>query len=273
MGRSFYQLLSAFVVSIAGDWTFKIAIPLIVYELTHSPIFMSFSFACVLLPYVLLLPIGGVIADALPRRRTLYFADITAAGLSFAICDYLALGGTSVYPLFVALFALGAVSAIYYPAFQGIIPHVVNDSAALSHANSMFTASESLLGLLGPLLSGTLLLWVSPYSLIWANALSFLLSGVLVATLEATEERGRRPLSERRLLGDLKAGFAVAWSHPILKWGTMLFVVENLGTYLVAGNLIFLLTRTLELSELGSRTDHRCDGRRSRPSITVAFLI
>lgn len=88
MGRSFYQLLAAFIISIGGDWTFKIAIPVIVYELTHSATLVSFFFACPLLSHVALLPIGGVVADALPRSRTLYLADLAAAGCCIAICGY-----------------------------------------------------------------------------------------------------------------------------------------------------------------------------------------
>lgn len=263
MRSAFHHLLAAQIVSIFGDWSFRIAILIIVYELTGSALMMSAAVACSLAPYVLMLPIGGVIADRLPRRTILCWGDFLAGLCCVAIAGYLALGGHSVNIILPGLFALGLITAVYHPALQGFVPSVV-DRDALPRANSLFTASEHALNLIGPMLSGGLVAALSPDRIIWLNAASYLISGGLIAAIkvpfavETTTPLGATQLSlvataklanfaVRQLRDDLVDGFRIAWSQPIVRWGTLLFILENFATNLVVGNLIFLLIQELTL--------------------------
>ncbi|KAA2242141.1 MFS transporter [Salinarimonas soli] len=249
MGSGYILLLAAYVVSIVGDWSFKIAIPVIVMELTGSPLLMSVAFACSFAPYIVMMPLGGVVADLFRRQRILYLGDFAAAALCTLICAYLALGGTNVYVLFPALFGLGIVSSVYHPAFQSFIPNVVAREA-LPRANATFATSDNLLNLLGPAISGGLVAAFRPDWIIWFNAASFLVSGLAILAIRAQVPEVARQVrvSVAGIGRDLADGFRIAWSEPIIKWGTILFIGENFATNAILGNEIYFLTEVLGLS-------------------------
>lgn len=249
MQKNLGALLTAYIVSVAGDWGFKIAIPVIVMRLTGSPMLMAAAFACSFAPYVLVMPIGGALADVLRRQKILYVGDFASAAISVAICLYLTLGGTNVYFLFPAIFCLGLVASIYHPAFQGFLPSVVQKED-LPKANSWFTASDNILNFGGPMLAGTLVALFDPTWILWINALSFLVSGALILRIfpHTPERIHPKSLSVARIRSDLTAGFQAAWNEPLIRWGTLMFIGENFATNMILGNEIFYLTEVLGFS-------------------------
>jgi Na+/melibiose symporter-like transporter len=249
MERGLAALLAGYIVSVAGDWIFKIAIPIIIFRITGSPLLMAAAFACSFAPYVIMMPIGGALADALRRQKVLYVGDFASAAITVALSLYLSLGGTNVYVLFPAIFTLGMVSAIYHPAFQGFLPSVVA-SAGLPRANSYFTASDNILNFAGPMLAGALIVLFDPTIVIWSNAASFAISGVLIFSISPhTPEIAKAgALSIVRVKHDLTEGFQAVWNEPVIRWGTIIFIGENLATNMILGNEIYYLTVVLGYS-------------------------
>src|SRR5690349_3262656 len=78
MTRNYYLLLGGYFISSVGNWLYQLALPLLVYEITHSPLSMAVTYGLAYLPYVFFLPVGGVIADRVDRRRLLIFGDATS---------------------------------------------------------------------------------------------------------------------------------------------------------------------------------------------------
>src|SRR5437879_2144188 len=77
--RNFRLLFSAFFVSTAGDWLYKLALPLLVLRMTGSPLQTSVVYSLEYWPYLLFALAGGVIADRANRRLLLIRADTAAA--------------------------------------------------------------------------------------------------------------------------------------------------------------------------------------------------
>src|SRR5713226_3313485 len=72
-------LLAAFFVSSVGDWIFRLAVPLFVFEATRSPVSMAVAYALTFLPFLVVMPFGGLIADRFDRRRVLIVGDLLSA--------------------------------------------------------------------------------------------------------------------------------------------------------------------------------------------------
>lgn len=118
MTRDYYLLLLGYFISSVGNWLYQLALPLLVYELTNSPLSMAVTYGLAYLPYVLFLPIGGVIADRVNRQRLLVVGDFISA----LVCGLLALavwqGITSMLIIYPAVFILAGVTPLYHSAFQ-----------------------------------------------------------------------------------------------------------------------------------------------------------
>src|ERR671931_2612556 len=83
--RDARALIAASAASQIGDWLYNAALLGYVYAATGSAAWVGAATICRLLPYVLLGPIGGAIADRYPRRTVLLAGDALRILLMAAI--------------------------------------------------------------------------------------------------------------------------------------------------------------------------------------------
>src|SRR5690348_8734412 len=73
--REFRPLFGTFLLSTAGDELARVALTVLVYQQTSSPLLSSLTFAIGHLPWLLGGPLLSAVADRLPRHRVLIAAD------------------------------------------------------------------------------------------------------------------------------------------------------------------------------------------------------
>ena len=78
---AFARLYAATLISFAGDWFLQVALYGLVLELTGSPLLTSLVLVAQLLPFTLLSPLGGVLADRLDRRKLMIVSDTVRAAV------------------------------------------------------------------------------------------------------------------------------------------------------------------------------------------------
>ncbi|MGA7988439.1 MAG: MFS transporter [Candidatus Dormiibacterota bacterium] len=94
--RDFALLWSGQSVSLVGDGVFMVALALETLHIDDHPAALSLVLAARLVPTVLLLLVGGVIVDRIPRRVAMLVSDVTR-GLAVAVVALLvALGDVEV---------------------------------------------------------------------------------------------------------------------------------------------------------------------------------
>ena len=74
--RDARALISASAASQFGNWLFNAALLAFIYSETHSAGWVAAATICPLLPYVLLGPVGGMMADRYDRRTVLIIGDV-----------------------------------------------------------------------------------------------------------------------------------------------------------------------------------------------------
>ena len=79
--REYVGLLLSSLVSMIGDQLAAVALTVLVFERTNSPLLASATYAATFLPVVIGAPLLGGLADRMPRRRVLVAADLIRAGL------------------------------------------------------------------------------------------------------------------------------------------------------------------------------------------------
>jgi MFS family permease len=77
--RNFGLLWMAGLISLAGDWMLRIALPIYVYQLTGSALATSTMLIAAMLPDLLFGSIAGVFVDRWDRKRTMVICNLLLA--------------------------------------------------------------------------------------------------------------------------------------------------------------------------------------------------
>jgi MFS family permease len=178
--RTFRAVWFGSFVSNIGTWMQAAALGYYVADLTRSAGWTAVTAAAEFAPTALLSPIGGALADRV-SRRALFLAGTIAQALLASVLTVLMVVTKPGAPV-IALYALlnGCVFALVFPAFQAIIPDLV-DQEELPAAIALNSAQWNLGRVIGPALgAGIYALFGIPWVLAF-NAASFF--AVVVALL------------------------------------------------------------------------------------------
>lgn len=239
--RDYRLLLSAFVVSTAGDWLYKLALPLLVLSLTGSALQTAVVYSLEYVPYLLFAMAGGVISDRYDRRLLLIGADSAAAVLIGALAVLAWFNQYQLWSIYLAAFLLSTITPLYQASFLAILPSTVPPER-LGWANSRMQAGQSALDLAGPLLGAGA---VAALGARWALSLdsaSFALSALAVALIvrAAAHRPERAPATVRE---DLRAAVRFVRDTPILLWGAIAAAGSSLGLSMIEANMLSYLVR------------------------------
>lgn len=147
--RPFTLLWAGQTISVLGDAVFTIAITWEVLLLTDSATAMSLILIAQWAPRILFLLLGGVIADRVSRRFLMLCAD-AGRGCIVMLVAWLSWTHLLQFWHLVALAPLfGIVSSFFDPAYQAIMPQMV-ETEALTSVNALNTLSRNIGFLLGP---------------------------------------------------------------------------------------------------------------------------
>ena len=178
---SFGYLFLATAGSSFGTYLAAVALTVSVYDATGEGTWVAALLIADFLPIVLVGLLLGPLVDRLSRRRLMIGSDLVRCGV-FAALPFVHTPG--------AIVALAGVSGVatgfFHPAANAGLPNLVRDED-LTNANSLLQTAETLALMVGPVLAG-LMLTVWPPSVPYAlNAVTFLVSAVLVARIPASK--------------------------------------------------------------------------------------
>ena len=157
--RGARALIGASAASQIGNWLYNAALLGYVYSATRSAVWVGAATICRLLPYVLLGPFGGAVADRYSRRTVLLTGDVLRVLLMVAIAAAVASAGS--VALVIGLTALAsAAGCAEKPAAMALLPRLVGE-ARLGPANALLHTVQDLGVLIGPAI-GAILLGVAP---------------------------------------------------------------------------------------------------------------
>ena len=242
--RDFTLMVIGQIISLLGNAVLRFALPLQVLDATGSAAAFGGVLALSMVPVLLCSPLGGVLADRVPRQRIMWGLDFSTAALA-AGYGLLFAGGHSVAAVGGMMVLLSAIQALYQPAVQASIPVLVAEEH-LPAANGVVAQVQALSSLLGPILGGVLYGWVGLAPIVWVGAACFFGSAVMELFLRIPfrrREDGGAPLAAvGRDLRD--AGVFLVREQPGLLRVLALIALINL--FLVG--LPYLIKITLGLS-------------------------
>jgi MFS family permease len=221
--RDFRLLWSGMTVSLLGDGIFLVSLTWQVYDISNAPTALSVVGIAMTVPQILFLLLGGVVSDRFDRRRVMIAADAIRAICVCALGVLSVSGSLELWHVMVIGAAFGAGTAFFGPAFDAIVPELV-DPQELNQANSLDQLIRPAAArMLGPAIGGWLIAaWGGrPGPAFLLDALTFALSIVCVALMRArVADRGAEP-EGFSAIREIREGFRYVRSQTWL-WGTLL---------------------------------------------------
>jgi MFS family permease len=204
-------LIGASAASQIGNWLYNAALLAYVYSATHSAVWVGAATICRLVPYVLLGPFGGTIADRYRRRTVLLAGDILRVLVMAAMAATVASAGP--VALVIALTALAsAAGCAERPAAMALLPRLVGE-ARLGPANALLHTVQDLGILIGPAIGAILLVVAPAWVAFLANGATFAISALLISTMRADTAPARgRASGVAQLAGGLRTVLATAFA-------------------------------------------------------------
>ncbi|AEB06387.1 major facilitator superfamily MFS_1 [Coriobacterium glomerans PW2] len=155
LSSAFIALLAAQLFSLGGATIVRFVMPLRLLNLTGSAALYGAVAAAAFVPYVLIAPVGGVLADRMRKQRLMASLDFC---LAIVCLGYLVLTATfdATIVSFAALMLVYAGLALYQPAIQVCVASLA-DAEHVTQAVAVVTQVSMLTSILGPVLGGAVL--------------------------------------------------------------------------------------------------------------------
>jgi hypothetical protein len=234
--RDFRRFYAGYSVSWLGTAMSNVAITFAVLDDGGSAADLGYVFAARVLPLVVLMLGGGVLADRFGRRRVMLAADGLRLTVQASLAAALFAGRPPLW-LFVTLAALlGTGEAFFTPALGGLTVDIA-PREYLSDANALLGLAQSVASVLGPALAGVLISVTSPAPVVAIDAGSYAASVLALGLLRMPAAAAGRGSPLR----DLAEGWAVFASQAWLWLTTVQFALFNLFTwapYLLLGPVL-----------------------------------
>ncbi len=215
--RNYRLFFSGQLMSLIGTWMQSVAQDWLVLQLTGDPVYLGLVAAAQFTPVLLLGLFGGVIADGLPKRKTLIATQSAAMLLAFALFALTVTDNVGVEQVLVLALLLGVTNAVDMPTRQAFAVEMVGRED-IGNAVALNSAVFNGARVVGPAIAGLTIGATGIASAFLINGLSFL--AVIVAYLRmddgmlAGPPRLARPTTIAGVMTHLRAGLAFVRATP-----------------------------------------------------------
>jgi MFS family permease len=203
------------------------AVPLLVYQLTHSAVSLGIATAATFLPYLLFGLIIGAWMDRVDRKKAMIGLDWLNAIVILSIPLVAQFGHLNVWWIYGVTFIQSTVAIAFAAGEFAAIPSLVSTDDLVT-ANGRIQATYSAAQVVGPLLAGAL---ISFLPLTWVMAFdsgSFALSAVSLSLVRASfNVKSDEPTEATTILHDVREGLRYVLAHPVLRNISLMMALIN----------------------------------------------
>jgi MFS family permease len=219
--------IGAFVSNV-GTWMQRTAQDWIVLtKLTHhDAAAVGVTLALQFGPVLLMMPIAGLIADRVNRRRMLFITQSLMGILGLGLGLLVVTNSATLWEVYAFAFALGTVSAIDMPVRQTFVSEIVEEKQ-IPNAVALNSASFNGARLIGPGVAGVLIAVIGSGWVFLINAASFAATLLALALMHVHELRASNKPPRKR--GQIREGWRYVGSRPDIV--IVLVMMSLVGTF------------------------------------------
>ncbi|CAH0343107.1 MFS transporter [Rhizobium sp. CECT 9324] len=179
--RNYRLMWTGTLVSNTGDWMDQVALNWLVVATTGSPFQLALVNLCRGLPILLLVLVGGAMADRLPRRRLMMLTQAVAMVLAIFLAAMVIWGGAPLWAILTVATGRGIFTAFNMPVRHSLISELV-PRRDLPNAIALHSMTVNLTKIIGPALAGLIIATLGTGVCFALNAASFV---VVIGSLQA----------------------------------------------------------------------------------------
>ena len=243
--NDFLSLWGAQTISQFGSQVTFLALPLVaILVLDESTFRVALLTTVEFLPFLFFTLPAGVWVDRLRRRPILIVADLARALVLITIPIAHWLDVLTMWQLYAVAFVHGIGTVFFDVSYQSYLPALVGRDQVVE-GNSKLEVSRAGANIGGPGLAGGLVSALTAPVAILADAISFLVSAVLLGLIKKTEEPP--PREERRSMkAELGEGLRYVFTHRYQRG-----IVAAVGLSNFFGQVVFSILLVFAVRELG----------------------
>ena len=227
-------------------WIDMVVRPLLVLDLTGSPLHLGMVMASRDLPNMMLSVFAGVVADSFNRRTVLMVTKILILFISAIFASLIIMGWIQLWQVYVLTFLRGSTMAFDQPARRAIIPSIVPDNL-VTNAMALSSSSIQVMRILGAGTAG-LIIAISGIEMAFVAIVVFYAAALYftyVMKLPEHQGIGYKGLNSAR--NSLVEGIRFAFGDPAIRG---VFIVA-LGYYAFGMTFISIFAPLFAIEILG----------------------
>src|SRR5688572_4250333 len=209
--RGFRALVGTYVVNELGNWLGEIALAILVFDQTGSPVATAALFLAMQFLPAFLAPVLVSRLESLPANRSLPLLYGLEA-VAFAVLALLA--QEFIFAAVIVLAAIdGALAASARALTRASVGAILTSPGMLREGNAVLNFGFTACAAFGPLFGGLVVAGASVEAALWADAISF---GIVAIVIGGAKGIPRIELEAERMMQRLRDGFRYVRERPAL---------------------------------------------------------
>ncbi|MFJ9696770.1 MFS transporter [Kitasatospora sp. NPDC101183] len=211
--REFRLFFTGYTTSLLGSSMAPVAVAFAVLDGGGGGTDLGWVMAARILPVVLVLLAGGVIADRLGGRRVMLVSEASRGLVQALFAGLLAAGRAPVWAMVVLVALWGVGEALFMPAFGAIVPGLVHRKDLLGDANTLLGMARSVSTVAGPAAAGLITAAHGPAAVLLIDAVTYGVGALALARLRLPEQRPQEG-GGTSVINELRDGWAEFAARP-----------------------------------------------------------
>ena len=223
----FWKFFTGQTISVLGSAFSGFALPLLVFQLTHSALSLAITTFTWALPHLLFGLFIGAWVDRVDRKRLMIVVDVLLALVMLTIPALALTHHLNVYWVYGVQFASSSLGMVFQQAEFTAIPSLAAGEDLVT-ANGRIEASYRASDVTGPAIAGAIVSFVTIPALLVFDSISYLVSAGTLAWVRISfnkDDRKARPST--RFLADIGEGIRYVLGHPVLRNVSLLMMTFN----------------------------------------------
>lgn len=208
--RNYSLFFSGQSVSQIGSWMQRTSVSWVVYTMTHSAFMLGATVFVSQFPSFVFSLLGGIVADRYSRFRVLMVTQVATTIQAALLALLIFTHHYTVWEILVLSGVLGLINAFDVPARLPIINDLIKDETDLPNALALQSSMTNLARLVGPVISGLVLVKFGAGICFLSNAIS---SVAVIISLLLIRLPAHVP-SQKNMRSELTEGFVYLKNTP-----------------------------------------------------------
>ena len=233
-------------VSILASSMTGFALSIWVFQKTSSATSLGIMQSAFILPYLLIIPLAGVMVDRYDRKLMMAVSDLAAGLGTLAILILYATDYLQIWHFYAVNILIGLGNAFQWPAYSAAITTMV-PKEQYGRANGMMSLVQAGPGIVAPLMAGALLPYIGLEGILLIDVATFLLAigALFLIVVPPPLRTAEGQAGKGNLWHEAAYGFKYIFERPsLLGYVIMLFIANFFLGFPNSVHLPLVLSRT-----------------------------